>query len=112
MGLLPAVEVTGRWWRLSLHLYSGATAKMAWTSFLASARRLSSLPISASVLNCWILGVKAGEQCAYQGYDCDPSDSNCVYHPDGNKCHFPFVYDGKTYTACTRDGESDLPWCG
>ncbi|KAM9855850.1 matrix metalloproteinase-9 [Aulostomus maculatus] len=31
---------------------------------------------------------------------------------DGALCHFPFTFEGKTYTTCTSDGRSDdLPWC-
>lgn len=31
---------------------------------------------------------------------------------DGAMCHFPFTFEGKTYTTCTTDGRSDnLPWC-
>ena len=27
-------------------------------------------------------------------------------------CHFPFTFEGKSYTTCTTDGRSDnLPWC-
>ncbi|XP_040907181.1 matrix metalloproteinase-9 [Toxotes jaculatrix] len=31
---------------------------------------------------------------------------------DGAMCHFPFTFNGKTYTTCTTDGRTDnLPWC-
>uniref|UniRef100_A0A4W6CP42 Matrix metalloproteinase-9 n=1 Tax=Lates calcarifer TaxID=8187 RepID=A0A4W6CP42_LATCA len=31
---------------------------------------------------------------------------------DGAMCHFPFTFEGKTYTTCTTDGRTDdLPWC-
>ncbi|XP_045689585.1 matrix metalloproteinase-9 [Phyllostomus hastatus] len=31
---------------------------------------------------------------------------------DGAPCHFPFTFDGRSYSACTTDGRSDdLPWC-
>ncbi|KAF3696812.1 Matrix metalloproteinase-9 [Channa argus] len=31
---------------------------------------------------------------------------------DGAMCHFPFNFEGKSYTTCTTDGRSDnLPWC-
>ncbi|KAM8864717.1 matrix metalloproteinase-9 isoform 2-T2 [Spinachia spinachia] len=31
---------------------------------------------------------------------------------DGAMCHFPFTFEGKSYTTCTTDGRSDnLPWC-
>lgn len=31
---------------------------------------------------------------------------------DGAICHFPFTFEGKTYTTCTTDGRTDnLPWC-
>nr|XP_057939626.1 matrix metalloproteinase-9-like [Doryrhamphus excisus] len=31
---------------------------------------------------------------------------------EGAICHFPFTFEGKSYTACTTDGRSDnLPWC-
>ncbi|KAI3357388.1 hypothetical protein L3Q82_015820, partial [Scortum barcoo] len=31
---------------------------------------------------------------------------------DGAMCHFPFTFEGKSYTTCTTDGRTDnLPWC-
>ncbi|XP_029361733.1 matrix metalloproteinase-9 [Echeneis naucrates] len=31
---------------------------------------------------------------------------------EGALCHFPFTFEGKTYTTCTTEGRSDnLPWC-
>ncbi|XP_054464422.1 matrix metalloproteinase-9 [Anoplopoma fimbria] len=31
---------------------------------------------------------------------------------DGAMCHFPFIFEGKSYTTCTTEGRSDnLPWC-
>ncbi|XP_037540132.1 matrix metalloproteinase-9 [Nematolebias whitei] len=31
---------------------------------------------------------------------------------DGAMCHFPFNFDGKSYTSCTTEGRTDnLPWC-
>lgn len=31
---------------------------------------------------------------------------------DGALCHFPFIFDGKSYSTCTTEGRSDnLPWC-
>ncbi|KAM7125020.1 matrix metalloproteinase-9 [Molossus nigricans] len=31
---------------------------------------------------------------------------------DGAPCHFPFTFEGQSYSACTTDGRSDdLPWC-
>lgn len=31
---------------------------------------------------------------------------------DGAMCHFPFTFEGKSYTTCTTDGRQDnLPWC-
>ncbi|XP_070600410.1 matrix metalloproteinase-9-like [Erythrolamprus reginae] len=31
---------------------------------------------------------------------------------DGSLCHFPFVFDGKSYSSCTTEGREDgLPWC-
>lgn len=31
---------------------------------------------------------------------------------DGAMCHFPFIFEGKSYTTCTTDGRTDnLPWC-
>ncbi|XP_029994803.1 matrix metalloproteinase-9 [Sphaeramia orbicularis] len=32
---------------------------------------------------------------------------------DGALCHFPFIFEGKSYTTCTTEGRTDnLPWCG
>ncbi|XP_045385010.1 matrix metalloproteinase-9 [Lemur catta] len=32
---------------------------------------------------------------------------------DGAACHFPFIFEGRSYSACTTDGRSDdTPWCG
>lgn len=31
---------------------------------------------------------------------------------DGATCHFPFTFEGKSYTSCTTEGRTDnLPWC-
>lgn len=31
---------------------------------------------------------------------------------DGALCHFPFTFEGKSYTTCTTEGRTDdLPWC-
>uniref|UniRef100_A0A671YV15 Matrix metalloproteinase-9 n=1 Tax=Sparus aurata TaxID=8175 RepID=A0A671YV15_SPAAU len=31
---------------------------------------------------------------------------------DGAMCHFPFTFEGKSYTTCTTEGRQDnLPWC-
>uniref|UniRef100_A0A8C9XRG7 Matrix metalloproteinase-9 n=1 Tax=Sander lucioperca TaxID=283035 RepID=A0A8C9XRG7_SANLU len=31
---------------------------------------------------------------------------------DGAMCHFPFTFEGKSYSSCTTEGRSDnLPWC-
>lgn len=31
---------------------------------------------------------------------------------DGAMCHFPFTFEGKSYSTCTTDGRTDnLPWC-
>lgn len=31
---------------------------------------------------------------------------------EGAMCHFPFTFEGKSYSTCTTDGRSDnLPWC-
>ncbi|CAN9516183.1 unnamed protein product [Ophioblennius macclurei] len=31
---------------------------------------------------------------------------------DGAECHFPFFFQGKSYTTCTTEGREDnLPWC-
>lgn len=31
---------------------------------------------------------------------------------EGAVCHFPFTFQGKSYSSCTTDGRQDnLPWC-
>lgn len=31
---------------------------------------------------------------------------------EGAMCHFPFTFEGKSYTTCTTVGRTDnLPWC-
>ncbi|XP_063003578.1 matrix metalloproteinase-9 [Elgaria multicarinata webbii] len=31
---------------------------------------------------------------------------------DGASCHFPFVFEGRSYSTCTAEGREDgLPWC-
>uniref|UniRef100_A0A8C5HU14 Matrix metalloproteinase-9 n=1 Tax=Gouania willdenowi TaxID=441366 RepID=A0A8C5HU14_GOUWI len=31
---------------------------------------------------------------------------------DGANCHFPFMFEGKSYSTCTTEGRKDnLPWC-
>ena len=30
---------------------------------------------------------------------------------DSQYCKFPFEYNDKTYTDCTKDGGYDSPWC-
>ncbi|MEQ2185094.1 hypothetical protein GOODEAATRI_014725 [Goodea atripinnis] len=31
---------------------------------------------------------------------------------EGAMCHFPFIFEGKSYTSCTTEGRTDkLPWC-
>lgn len=31
---------------------------------------------------------------------------------EGAMCHFPFTFEGKSYTSCTTEGRTDnLPWC-
>lgn len=32
---------------------------------------------------------------------------------NGALCHFPFIFEGKSYSTCTTEGRTDnLPWCG
>ncbi|KAM3618097.1 uncharacterized protein V6R79_015474 [Siganus canaliculatus] len=41
-----------------------------------------------------------------------PAIKTSYGNADGAMCHFPFTFDGKTYTTCTTEGRSDkLPWC-
>lgn len=31
---------------------------------------------------------------------------------NGAACHFPFTFEGQSYSTCTSEGRSDgLPWC-
>lgn len=31
---------------------------------------------------------------------------------EGALCHFPFFFEGKSYSTCTTEGRTDnLPWC-
>lgn len=31
---------------------------------------------------------------------------------DGAECHFPFIFEGRSYSRCTTEGRKDgLPWC-
>lgn len=31
---------------------------------------------------------------------------------EGAMCHFPFLFEGKSYSTCTTEGRTDdLPWC-
>ena len=32
-------------------------------------------------------------------------------HLSGKICQFPFIFDGNTYTSCTRAGNATRPWC-
>ena len=32
-------------------------------------------------------------------------------HLQGKICQFPFIFDGITYTSCTRAGNATKPWC-
>ncbi|KAK1899057.1 Matrix metalloproteinase-9 [Dissostichus eleginoides] len=41
-----------------------------------------------------------------------PAVKTLYGNADGAMCHFPFTFEGKSYTTCTSDGRSDdLPWC-
>ncbi|XP_040009672.1 matrix metalloproteinase-9 [Xiphias gladius] len=41
-----------------------------------------------------------------------PAVKTLYGNADGAMCHFPFTFEGKSYTTCTTDGRSDdLPWC-
>lgn len=41
-----------------------------------------------------------------------PAVKTSYGNADGAMCHFPFTFEGKSYTTCTTEGRSDnLPWC-
>ncbi|KAG5282130.1 hypothetical protein AALO_G00052560 [Alosa alosa] len=41
-----------------------------------------------------------------------PAVKTLYGNSDGAMCHFPFTFEGQTYTSCTTEGRTDdLPWC-
>uniref|UniRef100_A0A3B4WHD2 Matrix metalloproteinase-9 n=1 Tax=Seriola lalandi dorsalis TaxID=1841481 RepID=A0A3B4WHD2_SERLL len=41
-----------------------------------------------------------------------PAVKTSYGNADGAMCHFPFTFEGKSYTTCTTEGRTDdLPWC-
>ncbi|XP_017273077.1 matrix metalloproteinase-9 [Kryptolebias marmoratus] len=41
-----------------------------------------------------------------------PAVKTLYGNADGAMCHFPFTFEGRSYTSCTTDGRTDnLPWC-
>ncbi|XP_047449711.1 matrix metalloproteinase-9 [Mugil cephalus] len=41
-----------------------------------------------------------------------PAVKTLYGNADGAMCHFPFLFEGKSYTTCTTEGRTDnLPWC-
>ena len=51
------------------------------------------------------------DKCNFDSEDC----SQCLTNGGGSpntKCALPFIYQGKTFTSCTRfDDPDDAPWC-